>query len=867
MQSSVASEIEWRLSLYRNILDYCREGKFSFGRFLALVPSRLRLSVGESAAKMRVPAALPRTLLNRWQQTLPVADSAPLMRPVVSNQEELRRAIRFAQVDGDIDPVGTALWFAKEGNKFAGDAGAIYLKAFGEVGTGEGGDETAYLVHLLLAESLRRAADTAASNLRARKVLGPILLQLALQGLLETGAVEDSNLSARLGFQFAVTVSPLSMGLSAAELLKSPVNAYRTTAGAVDLARKLLPEAVENVDLESIQKTLADRLMNDPAQKAALARDLFADVIRDLLLLIVLQHSRPDTEKSLTPGRRIASSGEMLLNYLNDPRKKIQFQGWADQQKAVASQPATVLGSLLAKGDQIMAGDMQQLGRHGDLSIRAKLAATGAITLVLDERVEKMKQDLMALLEFLPDGDQESAYRAGKCYRIDIGQEPLYRLAEIRHEAHLFVDLKDFTKRTASIKEAAMGDFLRRYFYTPIFELARKLQNGNEKALAISNIVGDAVGFRGEIVPMVSLALGIRQILKAAAEELDKGVSEFLGGESSLLEEIDLEIKSWRDRIAQLDASLAGVAPGTPQYEQFVAAKKEITDRLAMLASAREERIAESVGFGVEAGAYVAFGAAAEVVDLSQAALGLASPSINESAGYTSVTIAERLNEAARGTARSGILRAERDLRVSKARKERSSDRVALPFQVSIGKSYQMDVPVPAGDAVSAAISAGDVQSATEAVQFLSRWFHGEVQSQVKTRDGLPESLGRSAEFYNAGCALSGTAVEAYRHALEGKLAFQEFQLAKTDLPEDFLAKWVFEYEPERFQTVTRVQDQKVIYVLRYAGQAAFKGFEKEGGIDVWEIILADSAFCRDLLALLSNSPRVTRPKNAQVVG
>jgi len=42
--------------------------------------------------------------------------------------------------------------------------------------------------------------------------------------------------------------------------------------------------------------------------------------------------------------------------------------------------------------------------------------------------------------------------------------------------------------------------------------------------------------------------------------------------------------------------------------------------------------------------------------------------------------------------------------------------------------------------------------------------------------------------------------------------------------------------------------------VLRYAGQAAFKGFEKEGGIDVWEIILAESAFCRDLLAVISGA-------------
>ncbi|MCW5830797.1 MAG: hypothetical protein KIT79_15950 [Deltaproteobacteria bacterium] len=850
MQGTVASEIEWRLSLYRSIIDFCREGGFSFGRFLALVPSRLRLAVGESAAKMRIPVALPENTLTHWKALLMPAAVPPLAGPCVNGTDELRRAIRYAQIGSDIDPVGAALWFPASGRALAADASSMYLKGFAEVGAGEGGDETAYLVHLLVVESLRKAIALLPDAAHGvNQCIVPPLLQLGLKGLLETGAVEGDALSARLGFQFAVTVSPLSMGASVDDLLTVPVNPYRTTAGAVSMARKLLPEAIENTDLEQIHLMLTDRLAADATQKATLSLDLLAEVVRDLLLLILLQTSRLETEKGLQAGRQMAASGKMLESCLADPRKREQFRGWADGQKRVAGQPAEILGAMLVKAPQVMAGQMEPLGRHGDLKARARLAAAGAIVLVLDERVERMKQDILKLVDFLPPVHQESTYRSGKCYRLEPSPAPLYQIAEERQEAHLFVDLKDFTKRTASIKEAAMGDFLRRYFYAPIFDLARKLQNGNEKALAISNIVGDAAGFRGEIMPMVSLALGIRDILKQAAEELVQNIPDILGGGTEAVAEIDAEIGNWSERLREIDSSMAAASAGSVHQLQMAAARKEILDRIEMLNLVKEERIAGTVGYGVEAGAYVAFGAAAEVVDLSQVALGLMAPAVNEASGYTSVTIAERLNEAARGTARSGILRAERELRVQRAREERKSPRASMPFQVSVGRSYQLDVPVSSGDAISEAITSGDKAAATAAIQEFARLLHGKVQEQVKSRGGLPDSLNRSAEFYNAGCAMSAASLEAYRAAAGESLKFQEITVPQSRLPAEFLSKWVFEFDVERFQVVTRTDSGALMYVLRYAGEASFKGFEKEGGIGVWEIILADSPFARDLVA------------------
>ncbi len=856
MQASVAADIEWRLSLYRNVLEFCRQGNFTLGRFLALVPQRLRLAVGESAAKTRIPVAVPDSLIARWRELMPPVGLPVVDRQATRTPDEVRRAIRFAQIDGDIDPVSTSIWLPKTGNSFANETGAIYFKGLSEVGSGEGGAETAYFIHLAVTEAVRRSTDAGpAHSARGRQAIAPVMLQLAVEGLLDSGAIDDAHLSAKLAYQYSVTVSTLSMGLTPADLLQSPVNPYRTVPAAVELAKKLLPDAVETTDLEVLREQLAGRLLASGEIKAAISLQLLAEAVRDLLLLTLMQHYRPDTEKDLYPARKIAASGALLQQHLKDPRRRDQLIAWSKQQRGYAPQPLTVLEDLLNKADLIASGQTQLLGRHGDLNARSRVAAAGAVVLAMDERIEEMKKAIGALVEWVPDNQQERSYLEGRCYRIDSDGEPLYVIPEERQEAHLFVDLKDFTKRTASIKEAAMGDFLRRFFYGPIFRLAQELQKGDEKSLAISNIVGDAVGFRGSVVPMVQLALGIRKILKEAEEELQKDLPDILGGKASVIPEIEEEIRAWQSQIARIDASLIGLSANDPVRLASGQKRKACEDQIRQLEAAREERLAESVGLGLEAGAYVAFGAAAEVVDLSRAALGLSQAALNEKAGYVSVTIAERLNEAARGTARSGILKAERDLRVAKLRKERASPRVTLPFLVSTGKSYQMDIPVPAGDAISAAIDGGDAAAATEAVQKLARWTLDEVQKQVRTRAGLPEAIGRSAEFYNAGCALSGMALAAYREATQGTLSFRQFAIEERQLPPAFLARWAFEFGRETFQTVTESATGRLVYLLRYSGKALFKGFEKEGGIDVWEILLPDSPFVRDLVQAVRQQP------------
>ncbi|MEW6777708.1 MAG: hypothetical protein AB1405_15530 [Bdellovibrionota bacterium] len=860
MQASVAAEIRWRLTLYRSVFDFCRQGKFTFARFLALVPDRLRLAVGESVAKMRVPVALSPSLPGRLAQVLPPpARLDPKAYPLCANTDALKRLIRFCQIDADLDGVTLAPWLSSQVDSFLNAAGSFYAKGLREVGLGEGGEETAYLLHLLLAHSVKSILERQGepASLSGRQTLSAGLLDLAIQGVLSSEKISSDALSARLGFQFACTLSPVALGLSADKAAARPVNSYRTIPQALALAREAVKGSPEQVSLDDSVAAIAARLPSVPGAREALAKDALAELVRDCLLLYIFRAYRPDAPQIVAGLREIAASGTLLAQSVAPGRQRDKLLQLINEQPVPSEPPLPTLHALLAQAEAVQQGGTQGLGKHGDLKDRADLAAAGAVLLALDEQAETCRAEVLSRVNWVPQAETAASYEAGRSYWFGLEEKPLYKIPEVRHEAHLFVDVKDFTKRTASIKEKAMGDFLKRYFYQPIFELAARLQGPSGKALAISNIVGDAVAFRGEIVPMVALALGIRKILEDAEKELSKSVSDALGGSSDSVVEIDEELATLNAQLAALEKEITTARQDPARSKQLADQRKNLRERVKLLEEGKNERLERSKGLGLEAGAYIAYGAAAEFVDLSHPAF-----------GDRSVTIAERLNEAARGTARSGILKAERDFRIARARKEQGSASLELPFQVSVGKSYALEVPIPHAESVAAAIAAGDGKNLAESVKGLSQWIYKEASGQIENHEtDLPEKLARSAEFYNKGAALSSEALVAFQAAQQNVFSFEPAEVSEKTLPESFRKSWVFEYEPEKFLVVRKKADGAPVYILRFAGKALFKGFEKTGGIGVWEIILAETRFGQDLLVALGQKAAGVRPASVAKQG
>ena len=127
------------------------------------------------------------------------------------------------------------------------------------------------------------------------------------------------------------------------------------------------------------------------------------------------------------------------------------------------------------------------------------------------------------------EGGNEAEYAAGRLYRVSAARQPLLREAVATKVGHLFADVKDFTRRTSLVGEAAMGDLLRREFYQPVIAAAKQhhtphgpLPSGN---LAINNLLGDAISLSGTLVGLLTLARSLRQHLGAYERQLGAAVS------------------------------------------------------------------------------------------------------------------------------------------------------------------------------------------------------------------------------------------------------------------------------------------------------------------------------------------------------
>ncbi len=295
MQASIADEISWRLTLYRNIFAFCQQGQFSFARFLALVPDRLRLAVAESIAKSHIPVLLETGLVEQCAELLPNGQSRPVPTGFEVDRDLLRRAIRLAQIHANLDVLGIARWLSERGNELLKLCGRLYLKGLREIGQGEGGEETAYLVGLMILQAFREAIqkkDKGGSP--DQQALVTALLGMALEGALATEAGAGEALSARLGFQFAVTSSPFALGAQVSRLIESPLNSYRTTSEALELMKAQLQGPAEKLDLDHCLGCVAEQLLGRALPRTRLAQEVLHELVRDCMLLGVMKlHHQP----------------------------------------------------------------------------------------------------------------------------------------------------------------------------------------------------------------------------------------------------------------------------------------------------------------------------------------------------------------------------------------------------------------------------------------------------------------------------------------------------------------------------------------------------------------------------------------------
>lgn len=817
MQASVPGEIRWRVDLYAKSFEFCRAGEFSFARFLALVPDRLRIAIGDRAARIRIPVAVDPALRDMWRERLLSGGGRP---EAPKDARQIRRVIRMAQLDPDLDPLWLLGWLREHGDPLLASISEVYRQGLSEIGRGEGGEETAYLIHLLLTENLGLLGQ--GEGTIPRRIVALTMLELGLEALLEVGAVAGESLPARLAYLFQITLSPFALGVDPDDICRRRINFYRTNGPAVRLARRVLQEPLEVIPLRRVVPTIAKRLALDPEVESLLLQDVLLDLVRDASMLALLQL----TGKAGAPPilASICSSETALSQHvLNDRRRGMLLEEISahatDVPKALG-----VLRQLLQRAPEVLAGAPEPLGVHGDVEARASLAAAGAVALVLDERTEALKRDVTARVQEV----RKSEWEEGRAYRLSLDGRPLYELQARSEEAQLFVDVSELTARATALGARAPGDFLARSLFHPVLDLAARLR-GSIKPIRVTS---DTLAFRGDIVAVVELASRIAGLVEALARTAAAPASEVLGGRSTRLGEIEEEIAAIERRIGGIDGATRRLAEDSASIAVLADSRSILEEQLTALREIAEETAPRAI----RAPAYVSFGARPEEVAVDGLDIGV-----------ERITFSSLLDEGRRGTARAPWIERQRAALLANARQARGDERVSFPAQASVQRRARIDLPPALVEELVRAVDANEAPVLASVAAKLAQWLRGEVDLFAASRSRLAALADPPAELYNEGVLLSDDALKAWEQAKRPAVRCADWRFVPSRAPDYIRMRYVFDRDPECFRIARRAEDDEPVALFRYAGDASLRrGTETP----LWELLPIDSAFAAGLFRM-----------------
>jgi len=197
--------------------------------------------------------------------------------------------------------------------------------------------------------------------------------------------------------------------------------------------------------------------------------------------------------------------------------------------------------------------------------------------------------------------------------------------------------------------------------------------------------------------------------------------------------------------------------------------------------------------------------------------------------GSIKVAIAEKINESARGTARNGGVRARIDSLVRQVRSSHGRADLSCPFSVFVSQPLVIPVPPEAELAVRGCLEDGDLGGAELMLQESVRQFVARLSQDTGIAGG--------GDIYNGGAALSEEALRAYVRARGGELTFLRRHLPVASLHASITERFVFPMQTLRLVAAVAPDGQSLHELYVHVGRALFKGFEKTGGLGVYEMV------------------------------
>ncbi|HEX9243992.1 MAG TPA: hypothetical protein VF875_16225 [Anaeromyxobacter sp.] len=827
--------------------------------FLRLDPAGVRFSLGTSLAELVVPvevapdaraivrqAAVELALLVATHHTafVPGEDvdrlilreeyaSLPPVEPRLgaagAGGPDLRAA---AQLGPAIHPALTgglvAAWIGKGGKGRSLVALWIGLlqRAFAELAESGGKEPTPLLVALALSAGSASAAEDVRSFLPQppldRYVRGAALAGLWLAA--RTGLARAWRDAARkpddpLLPRIEAALSPCAILGGRSATLGSGATLYGCELSAgIPRADDLTARLAQGADAEAVAGELAAAVGadGDLARRAETAAALAR--LREALGAAVASAEAAGSATAAEPVRSLLCAPGALAQAMGDePERKdllARLVGLATDVPGAVDRAGQVVKAWRPKDPAAAVGLDRAAARAAYADAAAALLADAA----LDRLAAPARKALSFRTGREAEGGNELEWEAGRLYRLSARAGAILRRAEERAAGHLFADVKDFTRRTALLGQASMAEYLRREFYVPILVAAKEHFGGMQHladrgGVVLNNLVGDAVSFSGRIDQMVALAKDVRAQFRAYAARLSREISsEVVARQIAAIEGQAADgLGRAREARAAQDAALAAASPGTPGHAAAAAAAARARVEEVRLEAERERALGRARGEVLEAGVFVSYGAAPLVVVIE-----------DEVFGRNRVAIAEKINESARGTARTASARVRADAALVRERARRGAPGLEHAWLVFVDQPMQIAVPPEAEDHAVRLFRSGDAQGALRGLV-------------VPVRDGVEKAARpgeRVGEIYNAGAALSEEALEAFLAEVGREREVRRVTLDPAEIPEALRARYLYGDAPLALVACFR-RDGRVAELFRRVGVAAFRGL---GEVAIWEL-------------------------------
>jgi hypothetical protein len=764
--------------------------------------------------------------------------------PSSVKSESVRKAFLEApELHSALDGGLVASWLTagRPGRALAGTLSMLLRRAQSEASRRESPEPTAYLTLL----AFRSLSHAALGTLKDLPISGPV--GRALHGAVAAGLLVASRLAMReagvleapsgAACQAAAAVLPWLGGLRllwGSGLACYGVSFIEPPARFDQHVQKIAQGGTPDVVAQDVAADLAGskEALRKASRQVGLAR-LRADLLSLLRMAELGRAPSFSIEgQSLAQLYQVPGALERVLA-APAPRKEL-YEKARTAAKAAPNEPARAAIEPLMWAAKEWKDEAPGAWVSQDQVVKTWAAAVSALAVdgALDWAVGQAETQIVHRLGVESEGGIHTEYEAGKLYLLGLEERPiLMTRSRAPHMGHLFCDMKDFTKRTAFLKETVVADFLSREFYGPILTAAARQAQGaahlaDKGGIYLNNLLGDAVSFSGDIVGLLELAQDIRSALGSYGRRLDKeGSREAV---ANVIANIEQKFQGRRKQLGAAvksaqEAQLRGTLdPATG--EEPGARLRALQIEMSRLEEERASEIALASGEKLEAGIFVSYGAPPEVATFEDHIF-----------GQIKVSIAEKINESARGTARNGGVRARVEAVLAAERAKRGRPDLVCPLHVSVSQPLSMAVPEVVAMAVRSSVAGGDLEGAEAILGGVVREFVAGLAHQ-----GVDDDRG---DIYNGGAAVSEDALNAYVEARGEELAFLRREVQVEHLVPALREKLVFPTSALRLMMTVSPADRSLRDLFVFVGRALFRGFEKQGGLGVYEMIARENPF------------------------